>query len=213
MRTYVYIDGFNLYYGSIRDTRYKWLDLMALSKAILPNTYQVNCVKYFTARVSGTPTDRNKHERQDAYLRALRAHIPEIEIYYGHFLRNHKYARLDPPITDHTARTHNSAQIINTEEKGSDVNLAVHLLNDAWHNRYDCAAIMSNDSDFAEALRLVKQERHKEIWVITPTRYKVSNQLKKYANQARKIFESKLKKCQLPSRIPSTKIHKPKEWS
>lgn len=40
------------------------------------------------------------------------------------------------------------------EEKGSDVNLAIHLLNDAWNNRFDVAVVVSNDSDLAEAMRL-----------------------------------------------------------
>lgn len=39
--------------------------------------------------------------------------------------------------------------IIKTEEKGSDVNLAVHLLNDGWLDAYDCAVVVSNDSDLA----------------------------------------------------------------
>jgi uncharacterized LabA/DUF88 family protein len=49
-----------------------------------------------------------------------------------------------------------TAEVIHTEEKGSDVNLGVHLVNDAWLNRYDCAVVVSNDSDLAEAISLVK---------------------------------------------------------
>ena len=40
--------------------------------------------------------------------------------------------------------------MIRTEEKGSDVNLAVHLLNDGWMNACDCAVVFTNDSDIAE---------------------------------------------------------------
>ena len=47
--------------------------------------------------------------------------------------------------------------IYKTEEKGSDVNLALHLLNDAWLNAFDCAVIVSNDSDLAPALKMVKE--------------------------------------------------------
>ena len=35
MRTIVYVDGFNLYYGAVRGTPYKWLDLRALFTRIL----------------------------------------------------------------------------------------------------------------------------------------------------------------------------------
>jgi uncharacterized LabA/DUF88 family protein len=47
-------------------------------------------------------------------------------------------------------------EVWKNEEKGSDVNLALHLLNDAWQDAFDCAVVVSNDSDLAEALRMVK---------------------------------------------------------
>ena len=47
------------------------------------------------------------------------------------------------------------------QEKGSDVNLAIHVLNDAWKDEYDCAVIVSNDSDLAESLRLIKEQNKK----------------------------------------------------
>lgn len=30
LRTFVYVDGYNLYYGLLRKTKFKWLDLFAL---------------------------------------------------------------------------------------------------------------------------------------------------------------------------------------
>jgi hypothetical protein len=48
----VYVDGFNLYYGCLRHTAYKWLDLEALCKRLLP-AYDIRRIRYFTARVSG----------------------------------------------------------------------------------------------------------------------------------------------------------------
>ena len=66
-------------------------------------------------------------------------------------------ANADPPP--------NTVNVIKTEEKGSDVNLAVHLLNDAWLNKYECAVIVSNDSDMAEAMRLVKAHHPQKNWV------------------------------------------------
>ena len=35
MRTFVYVDGFNLYYGALKSTSSKWLDLPALFAKIL----------------------------------------------------------------------------------------------------------------------------------------------------------------------------------
>ena len=44
------------------------------------------------------------------------------------------------------------------EEKGADVSLASNLIHDAHRGLFDRAVIISNDSDLAEALRIVKEE-------------------------------------------------------
>ena len=44
----VYIDGFNLYYGAVKGSPYKWLDLGALCHHMLPND-TVQSIEYFTA--------------------------------------------------------------------------------------------------------------------------------------------------------------------
>ena len=36
MQTNVYIDGFNLYYGSLKGTPYKWLNPRSMVQALLP---------------------------------------------------------------------------------------------------------------------------------------------------------------------------------
>ena len=157
--------------------------------------------------MSPTSDDPGKQIRQRSYLRALEAYIPEIEIYYGHFLRNTVRMPLDQP--SQTARFVN---VVKTEEKGSDVNLAIHLLNDAWRNAYDCAVVVSNDSDLAEALRLVREQNHKFIGVINPGHLHPSVQLKKHADFVRPIRKSGLSNSLLPDPIPGTSIHKPKGW-
>jgi hypothetical protein len=75
MRTYIYIDGFNFYYGVVKDTPYKWLDFMALFKKVLSSKHDILAIKYFTARVTGK-IDPNQPVRQKAYIRALKKHIP-----------------------------------------------------------------------------------------------------------------------------------------
>ena len=53
MRTRVYVDGFNLYYGAIKGTQLKWLDPVHLSRLLLPQACTVDKLLYFTAHVSG----------------------------------------------------------------------------------------------------------------------------------------------------------------
>ncbi len=207
MRTYVYIDGFNLYYGAVRGTHYKWLDFRALCKHILKPYHEILKIKYFTARVRPTPHDPDKYIRQQTFLRALQAYLPEVEIYYGHFLSHPVLA----PLADRSEGTPR-VKVIKTEEKGSDVNLAVHLLNDAWLDSYDCAVLISNDSDLAEPLKLVRSQNKKRIGVITPHKNPQSRQLIKYADFVGKIREGVLRISQLPDPIPGTNIHKPTKW-
>ena len=81
VRTQVYVDGFNLYYGALKDTPFKWLDPVKLAYQLLPAAYSVCKLKYFTARVSGIP-DAGAPARQQAYLSAL-ATLPEVEVIRG----------------------------------------------------------------------------------------------------------------------------------
>lgn len=53
MRTYVYIDGFNLYYRALKGTPYKWSNLKALFIQPLNPQNKIQAIKYFTALVSG----------------------------------------------------------------------------------------------------------------------------------------------------------------
>ncbi len=94
------------------------------------------------------------------------------------------------------------------------MNLALHVLNDAWRNAYDCAVIVSNDSDLAESLRLVKAQNHKLIGLITPGApgRKTSRQLSQCANFIKPIRTWMLEQSQLPDTIPGTTIHKPAGW-
>jgi len=75
-----------------------------------------------TARVQARPGEADKPTRQDAYLRALGT-LPGLDIIFGQFLTH--AVRL--PRADGGGYE----TVLRTEEKGSDVNLATHLLHDA----------------------------------------------------------------------------------
>ena len=92
--------------------------------------------------------------------------------------------------------------------------MALHVLYDAWANSYDCAVIVSNDSDLATALQLIKEQHKKVIGLITPgaPKLKPSWQLKKYANFVVPLRDWALEKCLLPDVIPNTENRKPESW-
>jgi hypothetical protein len=204
--TYVYVDGFNLYYGAVKGTSLKWLDLKALCERIFPKN-NIARIKYFTARVHPTPSDSDKPLRQTIYLRALRQHIPCLEIIEGYFLVK--------PVRMPLVTGKGTVEVIKTEEKGSDVNLAVHLINDAWKGRYQAAIVVSNDSDLVEAIRLVKSEHRLPVGVLNPQmqqKKKMAVQLNKVASFRGQIAVADLVACQLPDPIPGTNIQKPAAW-
>ena len=208
MRTRCYIDGFNLYYGSVKGTRLKWLDLEAVIRNVMPAGYQIDTVKYFTARVKGS----TKSQRQGLYWRALRTN-PNIQIILGLFTQ---HAVMRPLANTVPAQME---QVIKTEEKGSDVNLAVHLLRDGYRDFYDVAVVVTNDSDLKEALRIVKDELNKEVWILYPTGVQgekrgIHPALKNVANQLRPIRPNALRNSQFPSTMSDGQgeFHRPLTW-
>ena len=89
-KTIVYIDGFNLYYGLLRFSRNKWLDVVAFAKSLLPRPkeHEIMAVKYFTARVNYDPAEPTAQMRQSVYLSALAAYRPELKIIEGYHKSN-----------------------------------------------------------------------------------------------------------------------------
>ena len=212
MRTYIYIDGFNFYYGAVKGTPYKWLDIKKLFELLLNPKNKIISIKYFTARVSGK-IDPDQPIRQKTFIRALQKHIPEISVHYGEFLSHNVFMPLAYQIDKNLfGKAIKFASVIKTEEKGSDVNLALHLLNDAWLNLYDCAVVVSNDSDLAESLKLVKTQHKKIIGLITPSNTHPSRELMQYADFNKRIRKGVLAASQLPDPIPGTNIKKPSAW-
>ena len=65
MRTIVYVDGFNLFYGALKGIPYKWLDIGALSRKVFSPRNAVIGIKYFTARVFPRPGNADQPIRQN----------------------------------------------------------------------------------------------------------------------------------------------------
>lgn len=208
MQTWVYIDGFNLYYGAVKDTPYKWLNPYVLCSLLLPS-HQISKIKYFTARVSARHDDPDKPSRQQIYLRALRT-LPDIEIVFGRFLSHDVMMPLAQPAPDGPR----FAKVIKTEEKGSDVNIAAHLINDGYKKQYETAAIVTNDSDLLEPIRIVRQELGIPVGVLNPHRNPTSRVLAQQASFVRQIRQGTLAVSQFPEVLTDAHgvFHKPIGW-
>jgi hypothetical protein len=207
MKTFVYVDAFNLYFGAVRGTHYKWLDLNQLCQILLPR-HQIIQIKYFTARVNARPSDPDQPTRQATYLRALLT-IPHLIIYYGHFLTH----IVKMPLAYPTQGQNSYTDVFKTEEKGSDVNLSTQLLHDAHCNRFECAVIISGDSDLLMPLRIVKEDLRKPVGVINPQSHPCKV-LQNHATFYKHIRKSALSKSQFASPMQDSKgtFFKPNGW-
>lgn len=225
MKTMIYIDGYNLFYGCLKHTGDKWLDLHKLFfchivHAQEPKSTPVG-IKFFTADIKAKVASNGQKAQlaQQSYHRALEA------LYAGHIAIIKGYYSLDkacllayrrPP--EKTARV----DVWKLEEKQTDVNMALHSYRDAAMRAAEQLVFVSNDTDIAPALAAIREDfgNSMRIGVIIPVRRLSSGrpgnqQLSKYADWTRThITDRELASCHLPQSIPSRKkpITKPEYW-
>ncbi len=167
-------------------------------------------IKYYTALIKPRPNDPGAPIRQQVYLRALRT-LPNLSIYLGHFLSHTVKMPLASSIRP--GATLQYVDVLKTEEKGSDVNLATHLLHDAHKGNFTLAVVVSNDSDLVEPIRIVRSELSKRVGLFNPRKYP-SVELSNNVDFVKNIRKGALKICQFPSNLKDSQgeFHKPPEW-
>jgi hypothetical protein len=203
----VYVDGFNLYYGAVKGTAYRWLDLERLSQLLRPQD-TIHRIRYFTALVDIRPSDPQQRHRQETYIRALET-LPCLTVHYGTFLVSYPRMVVSNPLPGQPR----TVEVIKTEEKGSDVNLATYLLLDAFEGDFDGALVVSNDSDLAEPIRMVRQKFGLPVGVASPYR-RLSYELTQAASYMRQIRQDALRRSQFSVRLSDARgtITKPAGW-
>jgi uncharacterized LabA/DUF88 family protein len=199
-----FIDGFNLYHSLIdprfndRLSKYKWLDLVKLSKRFLQSQEVLADVYYFTALCSWNEDKRNRHQ---LYMHALEN--AGIKIILGKFKGVSKTCRA---ICKRTYKTF--------EEKRTDVNIAIHLL--SLVKQYDIAYLMTADSDLIPAIEEIKKSYpEKRIVVVIPFN-KRAEELKSVCHSHMKIKEIHLLSSQFDPIITLTdgsNLSCPTEWT
>lgn len=105
-------------------------------------------------------------------------------------------------------------RVIKTEEKGSDVNLATHLLLDAFDDAFDVAVIISNDSDLKEPIAHVRQRFGKAIGLLAPRTTQVSRALQPLTDFIKRFGTTALANAQFPNTMADAvgTFHKPPGW-
>lgn len=193
-RTIVYVDGLNLYYGAVRDTpSLKWLNIERFCKLLRPHD-DVRIVRYFSALIDGAT-----RPNQETYLRALST-TPSVQIILGKFKQ--KTVKCGVTACTFTSNKWYSTQ----EEKRTDVNIAVFMVDDAYQDLCDQFIIFSGDSDLVPAVNMVRLRfPQKKIIVYVPSRNPTRGaavELRTSAHAHRTLPLQLLSKSQFPDRIP-----------
>lgn len=239
----VYVDGFNLYYGAknrcgAKMPGWKWLDIRALVSSKLPASWRRNDAAierlvYCTAKSIGDG-DPDLPYRQDTYLRALLASGSVDHIELGTFVssvrksplairgpnQKPKLVRSAWPVMvqDSNRQDVREAQFMVShlfvEEKGSDVNVATHLLLDVLGGRVEAAIVISNDSDLKLPLAAAREQV--PVGLLNPGNRQLAGRLRDRADRGvgqhwwAPIEESEYRANQLPD--PVGAIAKPDAW-
>lgn len=224
MRTRIYIDGYNLFYGCLKHSEDKWLDLYELfaNKIVRQQTprAQVEKINFFTANIKAKIATNGQlaQQAQQTYHNALMQCYPEhISIIKGYY--SLEKARLlaykKPP--DKAKRV----DVWRLEEKQTDVSLALAAYRDTVREHLEQVVFVSNDTDLEPVLRALREDfRDKlQIGIVIPIRFQsrrpANQRLSQYADWTRSyISDDELKMSQLADKIATNKkpIRKPHYW-
>jgi len=230
LRTRVYIDGYNLYYGCLKNSAHRWLDVRMLTERILisilheqngqpiPHRFTTPAVKYFTASILKNFAKSDESiSCQAQYHNALSAYLGNaFEIIKGYF--DARPARAYKWESGKAARDCDRVEIWKLEEKQSDVALALQAFSDAIRKEVDQIIFITNDADFQPAMQLIRQHTSAIIGLIVPTKPdtgSVNVELEKHAHWIRRhILEDEIAQSQLPPMVRRRHdvIHKPLSW-
>jgi len=235
MKTRIYVDGYNLYYGCLKNTPYKWLDIARLIEDyILPTSIpadyglQTVDIRYFTAPISGKAAqDNNSVKDQSNYHRALEAlyDAEKLRIINGYFSITDTFAyKVDNENPSLDPRYCERVKVWKLEEKQTDVNIAVEAMYDALtDNALEHIVFVTNDTDIAPVLQKIKQTRDIKIGVIVPTKEIVRRPSEKLTSAAdwfrSNIKNEELARAEMPRAISKSvrqplrkPILKPLDW-
>lgn len=209
MKVNVYVDGLNLYHRKLEGTKFKWLNLWTLAELLVPKD-EVHRVRYFTAKVMTYPGKSNHLQmvRQQTYLRAVDTLRPKgLTVHFGLFKVTQKERH-------RVVAPHRPVLVFDPEEKGSDVNLASHLLLDAFHGDFEKALIVSYDSDLDTPAQIVRREFGLHVQVAIPGTHADMPESMIRADSITRVSDEKLSSAQFPPKLTDRfgTITKPAEW-
>lgn len=231
-----YVDGFNLYKGALQDRPdLKWLDLIAFCQSRRPEMKLVE-VYYFTADVMARFPGDKAQNRQHAYLRVLQD--LGVHVVRGKFKKDVDWLRvgstkreglIQPTLSGNFGLTQKAisksvsqaapdlprAQVWKFGEKGSDVNLASHLLRDTYKNNIEAALVISGDSDLRTPIQFAVSHGV-NVKILKPSPTHSAAGLKSVSSYFEELHPTWLQSFQLPNNFVTQKgkvIKRPESWA
>ncbi len=211
-KSVVYIDGFNFYYGLLRERpEFKWLNLQRLAELLRPDDDIVK-IRFFTTELDAKKPVSEKRDRQKRIWRAL-ATQPKLQFTYG------KFARRERDCLVHSCPHKQSYWAL--EEKQTDVNIALAMVRDVTVLKPQVMVLISGDIDLLPALEEVTRlDRTIKLVVYIPAtehelKHRRHDEFGRFASVVKPIPEKYLRLAQFPDKVDDGKggfIDRPKAW-
>ncbi len=148
MRCIVYVDSFNWYFGIFQHRpAWKWLNIQAFFERVRPHE-DVIAVNFFTAIVDPKRNQSERRDRQKRYLKALGT-LSKVKIILGSYQERE--------VTCRAVECGRRLKYLTPEEKKTDVNIAIQMIDDARQDKADSMILVSSDSDFEPAVKWVRK--------------------------------------------------------
>lgn len=140
LRAALYVDGFNFYHAinNLDRNHLKWISYDTLGRRLAKEAgHRLVGVVYCTAYYTG---DERKKWRHQQLVGAQQVH--GVEVVKGHFIDDSA-----------ECRACGNVQGFKTEKEG-DINVAIHIMRDAFQDKIDHAYLLSADSDQVATVRM-----------------------------------------------------------
>lgn len=185
-RAAVYIDGFNLYHPvhELGENWLKWADLWRMGLIMCSrHGCELVSVTFCTAVPQDDPGKRDRHNAFNAAQRAK-----GVKVILGHHV-------IDPSTGKRS-------------EKCSDINVALSVILDAEDNKYDCAYLLSADSDQGATARFFRERfPNKRLYGVAPPTKDVPQKVKDHADGSFVISKLDLETCNMPMYVQGKTGH------
>ena len=191
-RVISFIDGFNLYHAIRRlgDNRLKWCDVVALSGAFLSKSEDLKSVRFYTSDPDYSPDDVK--DRHKIYTDALVA--CGMEIIKGKFKLKARHLKIKFGASWQRTKQWEGYYRA-PEEKQTDVNLAVDLLDLAYRDEFDKCLVVTADSDMIPAMmRVAENFSEKLVRILLPTEFRVKDYFREFAESTPNVQISHIRR-------------------